>query len=182
MGERYVSVSIETWGEGPDSVDDDVMGELGALLNDMGAVGAVTSIGGMAGGPGARFGLYLDDGGDADMLRDVAGRAIELFEAACVKVGVPVTGMANVEITTERYLELDLAREPETFAGLHEVAELLGVSKQRVSELRRRADFPAPVAVLAAGPVWAVSSLDRFLAGWHRQPGRPRSRPAAKAE
>ena len=136
MGERYVSVSIETWGEGSDPVDDDAIGELGSILQDMGAVGAVTSVGGIAGGPGATFGQNLDEDVDADAFRDVA--------------------------------------------GLQEVAEFLGVSKQRVAEPRVRPDFPAPVAELAAGPVWAVSSLNRFLAEWPRRPGRPRKRPEAR--
>lgn len=181
MDERYVSVSIETWGDGPGSLDDDALGELGAILQENGAVGAVASIGGLAGGPGAMFGLYLNEESDAELFREVASRVIELFVAGCEKVGLPVNGIANIDIATERYLKLDLEREPERFAGLHEVAGFLGVSKQRVAELREREDFPAPLAQLAAGPVWAISSLKRFRAGWPRQPGRPRKRPAAKA-
>jgi prophage regulatory protein len=38
--------------------------------------------------------------------------------------------------------------------GAQEVAELLGVSRQRVHQLAERPDFPAPVAVLAAGKIW----------------------------
>lgn len=179
MEDGYVSVSIETWGAGPDSIDEDVIGGLGTILEDLGAIGAVTSIGGLAGGVGATFGLGGESGPD-DLSRS-CGHAIEVFLTACEKAGIPIEGIANIEITTERYLELDLQREPERFAGLHEVAEFLGVSKQRVAELRGRPGFPAPVAELAAGPVWTVSSLSRFLSEWPRRPGRPRTRPAAKA-
>jgi predicted DNA-binding transcriptional regulator AlpA len=35
-----------------------------------------------------------------------------------------------------------------------EIAELLGVSRQRVDQLARTADFPAPTAELAVGRVW----------------------------
>lgn len=52
---------------------------------------------------------------------------------------------------------------------------MLGVSKQRVSELRGQELFPSPVAELEAGPVWAASSLRCFLASWARTPGRPRT-------
>lgn len=181
MEDGYVSVSIETWGAGPDSIDEDVMGELGTILEDLGATGAVTSIGGLAGGPGATFGLQLGGKSDPDNLTHSCGHALKVFLTACEKAGIPIEGIANIEITTERYLELDLERDPERFAGLHEVAEFLGVSKQRVAELRVRPGFPAPIAELAAGPVWTVSSLSRFLSEWPRRPGRPRTRPAAKA-
>lgn len=43
--------------------------------------------------------------------------------------------------------------------GVGEIADLLGVSKQRVDQLRRdkrrRVLFPEPIAELRAGPVWA---------------------------
>jgi hypothetical protein len=55
-----------------------------------------------------------------------------------------------------------------------EIATLLGVSRQRVSELRNRPDFPSPIAELAAGPVWTRTSLNQFIESWPRRPGRPR--------
>ena len=45
---------------------------------------------------------------------------------------------------------------------------MLGVSKQRVTQLAKADDFPAPVAVLAAGPVWETADVDR----WARAKGR----------
>lgn len=60
--------------------------------------------------------------------------------------------------------------------GLTEVGRLLGVTKQRVTQLRSRQDFPAPVAALASGPVWTEPSLRHFVDGWDRTPGgRPRA-------
>jgi predicted DNA-binding transcriptional regulator AlpA len=38
--------------------------------------------------------------------------------------------------------------------GAAEVAELLGVSRQRVNQLAQGGDFPRPVAVLHAGRIW----------------------------
>jgi hypothetical protein len=42
-------------------------------------------------------------------------------------------------------------------AGAAEIVEILGVSKARVSQLARSADFPSPVARLAMGPVYLES-------------------------
>jgi hypothetical protein len=61
--------------------------------------------------------------------------------------------------------------------GVAEVAELLGVTKQRASDLARSDDFPSPIATLRAGPIWRRSQLARFVGGWSRQPGRPRRDP-----
>lgn len=38
--------------------------------------------------------------------------------------------------------------------GVAEVAEMLGVSKQRASQLSNEAGFPVPVAILRATKVW----------------------------
>ena len=56
--------------------------------------------------------------------------------------------------------------------GLSEVGEMLGVSRQRVTQLRQRADFPDPVQTLRSGPVWTAPSLRHFQATWDRSPGR----------
>ena len=49
-----------------------------------------------------------------------------------------------------------------------EIAELLGLSRQRVDKLSRGERFPAPVADLAIGRVWSrVAIVD-----WARQTGR----------
>jgi serine/threonine protein kinase/predicted DNA-binding transcriptional regulator AlpA len=61
--------------------------------------------------------------------------------------------------------------------GVSEVADKLGVSRQRFTELRGRNDFPQPVAELASGPVWDLGDIDRWLSsGARRRPGRPSSR------
>jgi predicted DNA-binding transcriptional regulator AlpA len=58
-------------------------------------------------------------------------------------------------------------------AGVAEIAALLGVSRQRVDQLvREHADFPKPVAELAAGRIW----LKPEVVAWARRAGRlPRS-------
>jgi hypothetical protein len=63
-----------------------------------------------------------------------------------------------------------------SLVGVAEVADLLGVSRQRASALQTRDGFPAPVAVLRSGPVWRADDLSTFAKAWSRQPGRPRAR------
>jgi hypothetical protein len=46
--------------------------------------------------------------------------------------------------------------------GLAELAELFGLAKSTVSERTRRPDFPRPLAVLAAGPVWRREDVVRY--------------------
>lgn len=98
-------------------------------------------------------------------------------DSGTIKVNLTHGGIARVDVMTDDYLERELSQEPEAYAGVSEVAKLLGVSRQRVFELRTRGDFPAPVADLAAGPVWRLSTLKRFISEWPRKPGRPRKNP-----
>lgn len=170
----YYGISIESWGDGVDSILADHVIELSDVLEELGALGPSTSIGGLAGGVGATFGVNAADPTEA------ASKASDVFIAACQKLGIPHGGLARIDIVTEPYLERDLAQAPERYVGAAEVAQLFGVSRQRIWELRTtRDDFPAPLAELASGPVWSESSLQTFLAGWNRRSGRPRSRSEA---
>ena len=49
-----------------------------------------------------------------------------------------------------------------------EIADLLGVSQQRVHQLMQREDFPAPLVELAIGQIWRRSTIER----WAKQTGR----------
>jgi hypothetical protein len=49
---------------------------------------------------------------------------------------------------------------------------MLEVTKQRASELARRANFPKPIARLASGPVWKKASIARHARTWDRRPDR----------
>ena len=46
--------------------------------------------------------------------------------------------------------------------GLHEVSELLGLTKYHANTMRRRGQLPAPVAELACGPVWRTEDIEAF--------------------
>lgn len=82
--------------------------------------------------------------------------------------------VAGVDVltTAEQDRRLALPAFPE-LAGVSEVAQLLGVSRQRASALQTSAGFPGPVATLASGPVWRLTDLSRFAGTWQRKPGRP---------
>jgi prophage regulatory protein len=59
--------------------------------------------------------------------------------------------------------------------GVHEIAEMLGVSRQRVNRIVATDDsFPTPQAVLAAGRVWRRSDVERWVQQRkdHRKLGR----------
>ena len=56
----------------------------------------------------------------------------------------------------------------ETLLGNAELGMLLGVSRQRVSQLVTRDDFPAPRAVLIMGSIWALDDV----IGWAERTGR----------
>ncbi len=168
---RY-SVEIETWGPPPEG--EETLDDLAEALEGLGAGGSATSVGGLAGGIGATFSVDVKAAGRSDSAIEAVRRAVEMFEAACERVGIAHGGIARVDSMTDAYLDRHLGEEPERYAGVSEVAALIGVSRQRVAELRAKPGFPAPVAELSAGPIWKVSSVNRFLREWERRPGRPR--------
>jgi hypothetical protein len=139
--------------------------------------GAAVSWGGLAGGPAVQLTL------EAATLPAAVLTASERLKEALGQLGIVDVEIVEAEAMTEELLERRLAREPELYVGVSEIAEILGVSRQRVSEIRLTlADFPRPIAELAAGPVWTRSSLNHFLENWARRPGRPsKEREARKA-
>jgi predicted DNA-binding transcriptional regulator AlpA len=56
--------------------------------------------------------------------------------------------------------------------GTQEVTSILGITRQRLHELRVQGRFPTPATILAGGPVWLRSAVEAF-AKWERRPGRP---------
>jgi hypothetical protein len=93
------------------------------------------------------------------------------LEAAGLRPDLPVE---RVEAKTAERAERDL--EVPTYpelVGVAEVADLLGVSKQRVSELRGSPRFPLPTSDLRSGPVWTRAAIERFVDSWERRSGRP---------
>lgn len=124
-------------------------------------------------GVGMRFSLEyggprsLEDVGQdgADIVRKVLAE-LALHDLAVEFLGVETDAHLQRELNTPNFPEL---------VGLSEIAEILGVSKQRVGQLRERDDFPRPVAELRSGPVWSRPMLDRFIDEWPRRSGHPRA-------
>jgi predicted DNA-binding transcriptional regulator AlpA len=52
--------------------------------------------------------------------------------------------------------------------GLAEIAEFLGISRQRADQLARTVGFPAPIATLAGGRIWDRENVEQ----WARDTGR----------
>lgn len=59
-------------------------------------------------------------------------------------------------------------------AGLSEVGEILGVSRQRAAQLADSSGFPEPVADLASGRIWRVPDVQLWSKS-RRRGGRPRT-------
>ncbi|HEY6747047.1 MAG TPA: hypothetical protein VI357_15170 [Mycobacteriales bacterium] len=57
--------------------------------------------------------------------------------------------------------------------GASEVGQMLGVSRQRVHQLREHDTFPAPLVEVAMGPLWDARAIEAFARAWSRRPGRP---------
>lgn len=172
----FFSVSIETRA-GRAAIDLDAIDGLVDILATDGAVGIAVGSGGVFDGPSAVIGVptaLLKGVDQNDSSVEAVRVATSWFLEACQEARVDHGGIARVDLMTDDYLAADLGREPDVLLGVSEVAAKLGVSRQRLSELRRRPDFPAPVSELAAGPVWSGASLGRFVDRWDRKPGRPR--------
>lgn len=95
----------------------------------------------------------------SDLVRDVVGAR-------------PV----GVEIFTEAelYRRADAPTMLELMSAA-EIADELGVSRQRVHQLRSMKSFPLPLAELRGGAVWDAAAVRRFAETWNRKPGRPSS-------
>ncbi|MEX0832282.1 MAG: hypothetical protein WD276_00175 [Actinomycetota bacterium] len=103
--------------------------------------------------------------------------AIETMNQALSKADIP----AGDPIRAEAALFEDLvsvnagrpAPAPVTTMGASDIAELLGVSRQRIYVLAdEHEDFPRPVAQLARGQVWDRSQVLAWKKSWDRTPGR----------
>jgi hypothetical protein len=171
VSERWYSVAVR--GTSPDA-SPDVLERVAEVTQEVGGwEGPIVSAG--EGFLGLRATVLAPDPATA------VTRMLGLFAQAVRAADIEIVEIYEVEAQTEEYQERHLAdQEPESYAGVSEIADMLGVSKQRVGQLRQVEGFPTPVAELAAGPVWRVSTLRRFVEEWPRRPGRPRKDESSK--
>ncbi len=100
-----------------------------------------------------------------------SGRAA--FEAALGLCRERIPHLDVIACSVADWRDPQLASQGD-FVGVAELATLLGVSRQRASNLARSPGFPKPLAILAAGPIWHRALVSPFVKGnWHRRPGRP---------
>lgn len=57
---------------------------------------------------------------------------------------------------------------PDHLMGVTEIAQLLGVSRQRVQQLAKTEGFPEPAARLVGAIIWNRADVER----WARETGR----------
>lgn len=97
--------------------------------------------------------------------------------AAAERAGMNHWPVVNVEVTEWDEFERRLQQPTyPSLLGVTELAGILGVSRQRASELARSSSFPAPFVELAAGPVWIEDNVRHFCETWERRPGRPKTK------
>jgi len=140
-------------------------------------------------GQDAFFDLLAEHGGATSVGNDVWSAQISVEAPTCdsallagvsmIEKAAQSSGMPRWPVVAVRAVkagEVDGVLGAPDFpqiVGTTEVAELLGVSRQRLHDLRVAGRFPLPISELAGGPVWLQSTVDTFLAAWDRKPGRP---------
>jgi hypothetical protein len=165
------SVLVETRAPEPDD-DDEVIEKLGDLFDCL--ADHSPAVGGDGRGWDVRLSVETDAGPQAAVQAIERGSALVLEYAD--KAGLPLWPVVRTEAVEADtfHAQLEVSNFPDVL-GTTEVTELLGVSRQRLHELRHANRFPEPAYELAATPLWIRSTVDSFLAGWERKPGRPRS-------
>ncbi|OEV12587.1 hypothetical protein [Streptomyces nanshensis] len=98
---------------------------------------------------------------------------LNTIKSAARELQIP-DAVAGVEIITEGELDRRLTEPPvPPLAGISEIADLGGFSRQRAKVVAERKDFPDPVDNLAGGPIFIKEQVTRFFATWKRTVGRP---------
>lgn len=156
----------------PGTLTDDLAFEVLEQLEGLAPVASVAR-------DGSSIAVRLALAGDTADAPDAVSKGAELVKAALLKAGLTVgpgedldiaeAGASSMEVLEQ---ELETPNVPELI-GVAELADMLKVSKQRASSLARAKSFPRPLAVLASGPVWARTTVLRFVNEWPRRPGRP---------
>lgn len=159
---RWWSVLVEAKGPSGDiGADDDVLDDFLDVLAPL-----HPSVGGSHCSWTARVSVEAPDPVTA---------AMEATGAVCSAaggVGLPAWPLSRVEAVDEDVLatELEEPNIPELL-GATEAAALLGVSRQRLHQLRSDGRFPSPLMELAGGPIWMRAAVDAFLESWDRRSG-----------
>jgi hypothetical protein len=102
-----------------------------------------------------------------DALSKMQGEVLHVVGA-----GQPIA--VEIVTQTEHRRRAEAYTMPELMSAA-EIADELGISRQRVHQLRSTAGFPEPLADLRGGAVWDAAAVRKFAQTWERKPGRPPS-------
>lgn len=121
---------------------------------------------------------------DAPTMPDAIAEALGMADRAARAAGFAYSERDELRVLPHARLESETFRPSVPRAGLAgtaEAAEILGVTRQRIAEIRKtHAGFPQPVEELSATPVWDRAQVEQFARGWDRSPGRPRKATGGK--
>ena len=166
MGTIGWTVSFEAHGD-PGAIRDGTLDEFLDLLVDRGGAVNVSTA-------GHRYGAMFSVEEDVESAAAAVALGQDVFTELAEKAGLPPWPVVHAEALT--FDELDRELETPNFpelVGVSEIADILGVTRQRASALAKTPAFPSAVATLASGPVWTRPSLNRFVDEWPRKDGRP---------
>lgn len=95
-----------------------------------------------------------------------------LLEDANRQVSLPSAVLVSQQVVRAEvfHAQLETMSLAETL-GSAEVCEVLGITRQRLHQLRQSGRFPEPDRELTATPLWMRSTLKDFTVGWRRTPG-----------
>nr|WP_264025532.1 hypothetical protein [Mycolicibacterium pyrenivorans] len=105
-------------------------------------------------------------------ISDMIKATCEGCDLAAEIIGRPPIGVETIT-EDEQQRRADEPTLPELMSAA-EIAEELGVARQRVHQLRSTAAFPSPLAELRGGAIWDAAAVRKFAHDWERKPGRPR--------
>lgn len=111
-----------------------------------------------------------------DSAAEAGAEGQHLFTSYAEKVGLPVWPVVRCEVVRCDVFDAELERpQIPDLVGSQEAVAMLGITRQRLHELRSTGRFPVPLLEVAATPLWARSGIEAFLDRWDRRPGRRRS-------
>jgi predicted DNA-binding transcriptional regulator AlpA len=160
------TVYIETEAPEHESADpDEQIGRADVLMDLLGDLAAVPAANDTS------WSVYVSL--DAPSAEVATATATEAVSKAADKAELPLWPIVRIETVRSHLLDSDnMQPNFPDIVGSQEVTELLGITRQRLHELRTTGRFPEPMMQLAATPVWMRAAIDSFAATWDRRPGR----------
>ena len=120
--------------------------------------------------------VSIEAGDQVHQLAEASATGRALIREALMAARVPWGAVVREEsLHVESFGEELVGRGLENLLDSAEVCARLGVSRQRLSQLRQQTWFPTPTTMAGKRPLWRERSIDDFAATWVRRPGRKKS-------